>query len=80
MEKVGDERLARKAERLFEHLEEKESKTKKAKASEDSGDSEASASSSGPVTSEGDAPRSKVGVPMAAGSGDSVPEVATRKI
>ncbi len=38
VEKVGDERLEREAERLIEHLEEKESRKKKAKTSESNGE------------------------------------------
>ena len=70
----------RETERLFEHLEEEESKQKKAKTSESCGDSKAGASSSGPATSEEEVPRSRGGVPMAADSGDSVPEIVKRKI
>ncbi len=64
-DKVGDERLARGTEMLLEYLAEEKSKTNKSKASESSGDTKAGASP---------------GVPIAAESGDSVPEVAKRKI
>ena len=45
VEKVGDERLVRETERLFEYLEEEESKKKRARVSEDKGESMPSASS-----------------------------------
>ena len=48
--------------------------------SESSGDGTAGASSSGPAASEGEAPRSKGGVPTTADSGDKVPETVKRKI
>ncbi len=64
----------------FEHLEETENKKKKAKTRESSGERKASASSSGPAAPEGEIPRSRGGVPMFADSGDSVPEMAKRKI
>ncbi len=46
LEKVGDERLERETERLFEYLEEEENREKKAKTSESSGESKAIASRS----------------------------------
>ncbi len=72
--------MALETERLLEYPEEEQSKKKKAKASESGGDSKASASSSGPATSEVEVPRSKGGVPTAADAGDSLLEVAERKI
>ena len=67
LEKVGDVRLERETERLFEYLEEEENK-KKAKASEDQRESMPSASSSGPAAAQENVPRSRGGVPMAADS------------
>ncbi len=67
-------------ERLLEHLEEEESEQKRAKTSESGGASKAGASSSRPETSEEEVPSSRGGVPMAADAGDSVPEIAKRKI
>ena len=80
LEKVGDERLVRETERLFEHLEEEENQKKRARASESDGDSKPSASSSGPALAEEQVPRSRGGVPMATDSGDSRQEAAKRKI
>ncbi len=80
MEKIDDQRLARETARLLEHLEEEESKSKQTTASERSGDIRAGASSSEPAPSEREAPRSRRGVPMAADSGDSVPETVKTKI
>ena len=68
------------AKRLFQHLEEGEHRKKKAKTNESGGESKASAWSSGPAPPEGEVPRSRGGVPMAADSGDSAPEIAKRKI
>ena len=65
LEKVGDERLVREAERLFEYLEEEENKKKRTKVSEESGESKPSASSSGPAAAQETVPRSRGGVPMA---------------
>ncbi len=61
-------------------MEEEESGKRKANASESGGDSKAGASSSGPATSEEEAPRSRGGVPTTADSGDSISEIAKRKI
>jgi hypothetical protein len=80
LEKAGEEKLAREAERPFEYLREEESKQKKAHTSESGGHRETGASSSGPVASEEEVQRSLGGVPMAADSGDCIPEMATRKI
>ena len=79
LEKVGDERLVRETERLFEYLEEEENKKKRARASEGEGDSKPSASSSGPAPAEEKVPRSRGGVPMATDSGDSRQEAAKEK-
>ena len=79
MEKVGDERLVRETERLFEHLEEEENKKKRAKVGEESGESKPSTSSSGPATAQEIVSRSRGGVPMAKDSGDVVPETVKRK-
>ena len=76
---IGDERLVREKERLFEHLEEEENKKKRTKMSEESGESKPSASSSGPAPAEETVPRSRGGVPMATDSGDSVQETVKRK-
>ncbi len=57
LEKVGDERLVREKERLFEYLEEEENKKKRARVSEGDGDSKSSASSSGPAPAEEQVPR-----------------------
>jgi hypothetical protein len=78
LEKIGDERLVRETERLFEYLEE-DSKKKRARASEDNGKSRPSASSSGPAVAREAVPRSKGVVPMAMDSGDSVQETVKRK-
>ena len=79
MEKVGDERLARETERLFEYLEEEENKKKRTKVSEESGESKPSASSSGPAAAQETVPRRRGGVPMATDSGDSMRETVKRK-
>ncbi len=55
LEKVDDERLVRETERLFDYLDEEDSK-QNANAGESSGDGKASASFSGPATSEGEVP------------------------
>ncbi len=80
LDKVGDEMLARETAMLFECLEEAEKEKENEKTSEVSGDSKAGASSSGPATTEREAPRSKGGVPMAADSGDRFPETVKRKL
>ena len=79
LEKVGDERLARETERLFEYLEDEENKNKQARTGEDNGDSKPSASSSGPEVAKEAVPRSRGGVPMALDSGDSLQETVKRK-
>ena len=79
LEKVGDERLVRETERLFEYLEEEENKKKYTRASGDNGQSRPSASSSGPAVGQEAVPRSRGGVPMAMDSGDSVQETVNRK-
>ena len=79
LEKVGDERIARETERLFEHLEEEENKKKRAKVGEESGESKPSTSSSGPATAREIVSRSRGGVPMATDAGDVVPETVKRK-
>ncbi len=79
LEKVGDERLVRETERLFEYLEEEENKKKRANISEEKGESMPSASSSGPAVAQGAVPRSRGGVPMATDSGDSAQEIVKRK-
>ncbi len=52
----------------------------RAKVSQGSEDSKVGASSCGPATSGGEAPRSRGGAPIAPESGDSVPGVAKTKI
>jgi hypothetical protein len=79
LEKVGDERLVRETERMFEYLEEDENKKKKENMSDDKGESMPSASSSGPALAQGAVPRSRGRVPMATDSGDSAQETVKRK-
>jgi hypothetical protein len=85
LEKVGDVRLERENERLFEHLEEEEKKKAGASTKEKenkekkTGVSVPSASSSGPATAQQNVPRSRGGVPMATDSGVGVHENEKRK-
>ena len=80
LEKVGDVRLERENERLFEYLEEEEKKKAGASTKEKentekkTGVSVPSASSSGPATAQQNVPRSRGGVPMATDSGVGVHE------
>ena len=85
LEKVGDVRLERENERLFEYLEEEEKKKAGASAKEKedkekkTGVSAPSASSSGQATAQENGPRSRGGVPMATDSGVGVHEIVKRK-
>ena len=74
MEKVGDERLVRETERLFEYFEEEENKRKKATMSEEKGKNMPSASSSGPAPAQENVLRSRGGVPIATESENGVQE------
>ena len=87
LEKIGDSRLERETERLFEFLEEEEKKKTGAGAGEQktgasegmkTGVSEPSASSSGPAPAQERVPRSRGGVPMATES-EAHGEVHKRK-